>query len=389
MIGTLNWSARAGNLVLPVSDDTGSISIDDQNVPAITATIVVPRDDSFLALIDPRQTVPPRVQLIGSLSHWHSTPISRLSDYAARHGGTLASLSAAWTGLQVRDVSALFGTPLYQLAPDAPESMSLDLHVRDVSYDDWEMVVSLASDEALLMDWAPTSGQDLIAISDEMGGGDPQKVATWVNPFLSVVLGYTLTPGPYDGSALSDTYTNILDWSRWSSAWDMFRPAIEDTDLKLRVRPSGRGFTLERPENPINSPADHSWLFSDADVISVRHARSRTGDWYDSTLLTTSEMAGGTTVGYPSPGRHSRTYVEIVPDTFKPTLSMAQNIATRSANRGQFIDIVAPIQLGVFMRDEFTYVRVIGEGTPEQWIVKSVTYDFAAGTMNIRGEQRY
>jgi hypothetical protein len=63
------------------------------------------------------------------------------------------------------------------------------------------------------------------------------------------------------------------------------------------------------------------------------------------------------------------------------------NINTRNRNRGQFIDIVAPIKLGVFMMDEFTYAPDVGPVQP--WRVQGVSYDFLAGTMNIRGVQRY
>lgn len=388
MIGILEWDIRSFGTTLAVI--SGSISIDDQNIPAITASVVVPYDEELSQKLDPRQTPVPRVLLNGTLTEWASQTLGDVSAYFIENTATtLSGVSALWSGNTLTDVTNMFGRPLHALAQETPQTMSLDLHVREIDDDGFEMTISLASDEALLTDWAPTSGQDMIMISDVMGAANPQQAASWINPFLTVVLGYQLTPGPYDTSALSDTYTNILDWSRWSSAWDMFRPVLEDTDLKLRVRPSGRGFTLERPENPINSPADHSWLFTDEDVTKVRHVRSRSGDWYDSALLTTAEMAGGTTVGSPSPGTHSRTYIETVPDTFKPSPSMAQNIVRRAQNRGQFIDIEAPIQLGVFMRDEFTYVHEIGDPDPEQWIAKAVSYDLTAGTMNIRGEQRY
>lgn len=385
MIGRLSWTARIGNTVLPVSNDVGNINIDDQNIPAIVATVVVPRDDAVLAELDPRQTVPPRVELRGELNEWSSQPLSAMSAYAVSEGGTLADLSDAWAGDQIWDVSHRFGAPLSSLASTSPERMSLDLHVRDVSYDDWEMVISLASDEALLTDWAPTHSGDLDAIHDYQLGLDLTTVQAYVDPVMQVVLGYRPIPNAYTTSALPPPAE--VEWRDDMTAWEMMRVPLEASDLKLRPRPNGRGYTLERPENPINSPAEHSWLFLDADVISVRHVYSRTSDWYDSAALSQGDGSSFTRVAYPV-GPHSRTYTERFPDGTKLLPGMATNIVRRAINRGQFIDIVAPIRLGVFMRDEFTYGRDV-EGPFEQWIAKSVSYDLGAGTMNIRGEQRY
>ncbi|WP_036963672.1 hypothetical protein [Promicromonospora kroppenstedtii] len=385
MIGILDWDIRANGVTLPATG--GSINIDDQNVPAISATVVVPYDADLEALLDPRSTVVPRVTLNGRMTEWAAKTVADLDAYFAAEGRTTAAgVTLEWAGKNVGDITMMFGRPLYDLARYEPQKMSLDLHVREISHDGFEMSISLASDEALLTDWAITSGQDMFPINDAMAGANPQHAGPWVNAVISAVLGYGLTPGVYDTTPLSTTYTDVLDWTMYTSAWDMFRPVLEDTDLKLRVGPTGRGFTLERPENSINNPATHSWLFTDEDVTTVRHVKSRTGDWYDSALLQRADHTW--TGGYPNPGLHSRTYIETVPDTVKPSFSMAQNIARRSVNRGQFIDITAPIQLGVFMRDEFAYAPTLDD-TPEQWIVKSVTYDLLAGTMNIRGEQRY
>lgn len=386
MIGILTWDIRVDGTTLVA--EAGTLSIDDQNIPAITASVTVPFDADVLAAIDPRTTDVPRVMLHGQLTEWSSVPLSAVSTYAAAVGGTIASLTTAWSGLELRDVSRMFGAPLHTFAADAPTSMALDLHVREISHDDWEMTISLASDEALLTDWAPTSAGDVLPMTNETAITNRQQVATWVNPVIGSVLGYRLTPGPYDTAALSATWSDLIDWTVWTSAWDMFRPAIEDTDLKLRVGPTGRGLSLQRPENAIRNPAQYAFLLTPADVTSVKHTYSRNGDWYDSALLRRPDGTG--TRGNPNPGTHSRTYIEAVPDTVKPSYAMAQNIARRSANRGRFIDITAPIRLDVFMTDEFTYLPDGATPGPDyEWRVKSVSYDFLAETMNIRGERRY
>lgn len=385
MIGILDWDIRALGTTLAVTG--GNINIDDQNVPAITASVVVPHDDGLFEALDPRQTPVPRVVVNGTLTEWASQTLGDVSAYfIANTATTLAGVSTLWAGKSLGDVSAMFGTPLHLLAATIPQTMSLDLHVREIDTDDFEMTISLASDEALLMDWSLTSFEDEQGIAAWQAGMNQQQIQTWVTPWLQYILGYGLTPGVYDTDTFSENIVDIFDGFVGKSAWDTMRPMLEDTDLKLRVRPSGRGFTLERPENPINSPGTHSWLFTDADVTTVRHVRSRTGDWYDSAILY-RPASEGISPGYPT-ALHSRTFTEDWGGR-KPNTSMAENIVRRTSNRGQFIDITAPIQLGVFMRDEFTYVHEVGDPDPEQWIAKSVSYDLAAGTMNIRGEQRY
>lgn len=386
MIGILTWDIRAAGTTLVA--EVGTLSIDDQNIPAITASVTVPYDADVLAALDPRTTDVPRVMLHGQITEWSSVPISAMSAYADAVGGTIADLSTAWAGLELGDVSAMFGAPLHAAAADAPTSMALELHVREISHDDWEMTISLASDEALLTDWAPTSAGDVLPMTNETDISNRQQVATWVNPVIGSVLGYRLTRGAYDTTALSATWSDLIDWSVWTSAWDMFRPAIEDTDLKLRVGPTGRGFTLLRPEDAIRDQLVHAFQLTPADVTSAKQVYSRTGDWYDSALLRRPDGSG--TRGSPNPGSHSRTYIEAVPDTVKPSYAMAEAIATRTANRGRFIDIVAHPRMDVFMTDEFTYLPDGATPGPDyEWRVKSVSYDFLAATMNIRGERRY
>lgn len=389
MIGILDWEIRAAGTTLTATG--GNINIDDQNVPAITASVVVPHDQTFFDALDPRQTPVPRVIVNGTLTEWASRNVGEVSAYfLANSATTVAGVSSLWSGMNIGDVTQLFGKPLHALAPNAPRRMTLDLHVREIDTDGFEMTITLASDEALLMDWSPTSGEDLLPLFDAQAGMSPRWVSTYVGPVLQTVLGVDLTPGPYDTTSLSyvSTPAEILDWSGFPSAWDMMRPALEDTDLKLRCNPTGRGFSLQRPVNSIRNPADHAFLLTSQEVTTVRHVYSRSGDWYDSAILNNSDGTVGW--GYPVAGTlHSRTYREEMPEGIKPSVSMAENITRRSVNRGKFIDITAPIQPIVFMRDEFAYVENIGDPDPEQWITKSVSYDITSGLMNIRGEERY
>jgi len=385
VIGILNWDIRANDTTLRVT--AGNVSIDDQNVPAITASVSVPFDQELYDSLDPRQTPVPRVTLNGRLTEWASKTVADMSAYFDAEGRvTAGGVTLEWAPYDVGGISDLFGSPLHTFAATEPQTMSLDLHVREIDASSFDMTISLASDEALLTDWAITTFADEQAMAEAQSGLPQQQIRTWVDPWLSVILGYRLTPGTYDTTPLSAPAVDIFDGFVGKSAWDAMRPFLEDTDLKLRPRPSGRGFTLERPENSINSPAEHSWLFQDKDVNTVRHPRSRNGDWYDSASLY-RPAAEGTSPGYPN-GTHSRTFLEDWGGK-KPNVSMASNIVRRTRNRGEFIDIAAPIQLGVFMRDEFVYVPVIGESTPEPWIVKSVSYDITSATMIIRGEKRY
>lgn len=391
----LEWDVRHGSTVLPAIG--GTLTVDDQNIPAVVAQVVVPHDDGLFDAIDPRQTPVPRIQLRGEQSHWASQKVANVSAFAAAEGGTIADLSAAWDGRIVEDLTLQFGKPLHSLASyDPPGRLNMSLHVREISSDGFTMTIDLASDEALLTDWSFThASQALEDFTDLLGGLDRQLAGTWVKSTLLLVLGRDLTPGPYDTTSLSepsvDILTNIYAGNVWES---IIRPVIDDTGLKLRVHPDGETFTLEHPQNTINDPSIHAWLFQGHNTISARRIRSRLGDWYDSAQLSADLPTGFGFIGYP-PGQHSRTYREhFTSDQPKPTSAMAQNLVDRAINRGELIEITAPAQLrptgGVFMRDEFSYVPDgVTPGPDTQWITKSVQYDFLAGTMRLRGERRY
>lgn len=393
MIGILNWEMRYGNTVLE-STGAGSLNIDDQNVPAITTSIAVPYDADLFDEIDPQQTPPPRVTITGRYTQWASKIVADVSAYLVANAvTTVASLSTLWAGKTVADITAMFGTPLDVAAGGnlTPQEMSLDLHVREISHDYSTMTVSLASDEALLTDWAPTSPEDMDTIHSNRVWSTTQQneVRYWVDPVLLTVLHRALDPNAYGATELSEDNAFVIDWTKWSSAWDMIRPALEDTDLKLRVNRTGVGFSLQLPENEIPGKAWYSTL-TEADVSTARPVRSRSGDWYDSALVQASDDPDAQ-AGWPrSGGLHTRTYIESAPKSVVPTAAMALNLARRTRNRGELIDITAPIRLGVFMTDEFTYLPNGAVAGPDfEWRVKSVSYDFASATMRIRGERPY
>jgi hypothetical protein len=387
VIGTLTWAARIGEEILPA--EVGNISIDDQNVPAITTSIQIPYDAALVPLLDPRvSSAIPRVQLAGTIVEWASQPVSAISAYADAEGGTVADLSAAWAGLTLGGVSSLFGARLHSFAPDTPQTMQLELHVRELQHDDWRIYLDLASDEALLTDWSVLGPFDVADLQDYQTGRNPAYVSTYVNSVLRLVLDQELEPSPYLTTAVDPEYVfDAVELSKGPTGWDIIREAMEGADLKLRVNPTGTGFTLQLPENAINNPAEHSWLFTPENVISARQVYSRTGDWYDSVMLS---INGELVVTSGSSAAHSRTWREDMRPGSNPTSNMAKNMAKRTKNRGRLIDIVAPIRLGVFITDEFVYIPEGGVPGPEvQWRVKAVSYDFISGTMNIRGERRY
>lgn len=391
----LEWDVRHGSTVLPAIG--GTLTVDDQNIPAIVAQVVVPHDDGLFDAIDPRQTPVPRIQLRGEQSHWASQKVADVSAFAAAEGGTIADLSAAWDGRIMEDLTLQFGKPLHSLAAyEPPGRLNMSLHVREISSDGFTMTIDLASDEALLTDWAFTNAaQALDTFADLQGAYNTQQVQAWVRPTLQMVLGRDIQPGPYDTETLSEDDSEILTNIYGGNVWEsIIRPVLDDTGLRLRVHPDGTTFTLEHPQNNINDVGVHAWLFEDKHIISARRIRSRLGDWYDSASLSADLPTGFGFIGYPA-GQHSRTYREhFTAERPQPTVSMAENLVSRASNRGELIEIEAPAQLkptgGVFMRDDFAYIPEGAEPGPDtQWIVKSVQYDFQLCTMRLRGERRY
>jgi hypothetical protein len=385
VIGILTWEIYGGGKSFTVT--AGSLNIDEMNVPAITGSFMVPFDEDTFQALDPRQTPVPRVLLTGTFSEWATAPISAITDYMTDNGVTqLSGLSTLWVGLTLADISAMFGTPLSGTAPLEPTVMTLDLHVREIDASDFDMVISVASDEALLTDWVATDGLDFGAISDYASGMDVQKARTYIDPILQHVLGIRTDTNVYSTTALSTVYTSVINRTLDMSAWEIILQPLNDANLKLRVNRDGKGFSLQHPVNEIPTKEWFS-LLTDSDVVTARRVYSRNSDWYDSSLLTAGDATATRVYKGGPTAVHSRTYRERFQEGTPLTSSQVVNINRRNSNRGQFIDIVAPIKLGVFMMDEFAYAPA-GEAV-QQWRVQGVSYDFAAGTMNIRGVQRY
>lgn len=389
ILGDLSWSFYAADRSVPVN--AGTINIDEMNVPAITVSITAPLDPDIAAL-DPRQTPAPRGSLTGTYTDWASLPISAVTDYIADQGiTTLAGLSTEWSGLELRDVSALFGAPLHSGAIDheAGDAMDLHLHIREIEVDEGARTMSilLASDEALLTDWGVTDGLDFAAIGEYAENMNVQWARTYIDPILQHVLGIRTDVNAYTNTMLSTVYTDVINRTIDMSAWEMIRQPLDDADLKLRPGRDGRGFSLQAPTNEL---PDKPWfsLIRAEDVQSVRRRLSRNDDWYDSVSLSSGDdLATRIFKGGPT-GVHSRTYRETFPDGTPLTSSQVRNINARNKNRGQFLDITMPIRLGVFTMDEFTYVPESGVAE-NTWRVQAVSYDIETCLQNIRAVQRY
>lgn len=385
MIGILTWDIRAAGITLGAI--SGQINIDEMNVPAITASVLVPYDATVEAALDPRQTPVPTAVLTGHFTQWASGPISDITAYLAANGvTTLAGISALWAGDTLADASALFGAPLEAGASVSDETMELNLHVREIDSSDFDMRISFASDEALLTDWAPTDGLDFAAIGNAQEGIPDQQARKWIDPILELVLGQRMDINAYTLTALSSTYTDVINRELDMSAWEMIRQPLDDANLKLRVNRNGKGFSPQLPNNEIPGKT-WSGLFTSEDVTSARRVLSRNDEWYDSASLLSWTTAGVRIYKGGPTGVHSRTYRERRAEGTPITSAQLVNINRRNINRGQFIDIIAPIRLGVFMMDLFDYQPDVGPLQP--WQVQSVSYDIESGTMNVRGVRRY
>jgi hypothetical protein len=258
--------------------------------------------------------------------------------------------------------------------------MSLNLHVREVSHDGFTMTVSLASDEALLTDWAVTGPFDAAAIQEAMEGRPTNRASTYVNAVMLRVLGRETVTTPWSTSTVSGDFAfDILDLASGPTAWEIIRQALDDSGLRLRPRRNGYDFGLYIPETNIDQEV--GVLFTESDVVSTRWIYTRTRDWYDSVNLIVDGVIDASS---GSAAAHTRTYREDMRTGSQATLSMAQNMVRRAQNRGRLLELVAPIRPVLHIRDNFWYQPA--EGDLSLWKVKAVSYDLATATMTILAE---
>lgn len=252
---------------LPVSD--GNIEMRADWMPFITGTIVVPLSDAVMSL-DPRQSPPPRVYVTATQTFGTSKKASELS--ARNAGNTAADMSSQWVGMTGEWMSEMYfqswNLPGYGVEGSTSRNFNLTLRSREVNYKNQTVTLQLASDEALLEDYALVRTVPWVLQS--------QSIRTIVSMVLDH-LGFSLSPGAADG-VIEDVSAS---WEPGQTAWDFLQPMVQASNLRLWAD-GNRLWTLESTQIVIGGHVD---LSTDTNLTDVSSDISREGDWYDAVVV--------------------------------------------------------------------------------------------------------
>lgn len=320
---TLAASVSVPGGTLDVKD--ARITLDEGWSPFIQAqlTCVVP-DEAVVELLDPRR--PLRASIVIRRDFGGSDPASALSDEFA--GKKASDVTAAWAGLHARDITADHFYPWNDFGVRSPSVRTLSLAVRSRPrrHRDGTITLSLASDEALLQDYALVDTQSW------------SPTLSSVRQVVSAVLGRigrTLVAGTADGAI--DPSASV--WKPGVAAWSYVSPLVQAAGLRLWADEFGL-FHLDAglPAAPGNLSLSYTGTITEATDTIDRD----TDDWYDAVVITYTwtDALGAQQTQYDvasSPGFSK--VLSLNYDTPYPGPGAASAVLGRALGRGRTLDL--------------------------------------------------
>lgn len=244
-------------------------TLDDSWAPYAQVDITIPKPSlATLNRLDPRQSPAPRVRLELSQVFGDSDPVSAMS--ADWVGLKLSNLSTRFAGKAVRDISAGYYRPWNTFGARNATRRAFDLAVRarPIDHNDGTLTLTLASDEALLQDYA------LVATAPYAPGNT--SVRTIVSYVLSLI-GGVLQPGTADGVVNADAST----WTPGDTAWQYVTPLVEQAGLRLWCDEQRRWYLQV---SGTAAPGQLTLAVART-VTQATDDITRDGDWYDAVVV--------------------------------------------------------------------------------------------------------
>lgn len=330
--------------------------------------MVHPRDLSGSVAINTANYVPmkPRTITQTFVTAWNiygsANPISYLT---SNIGGLVSSYTAAFT--YVYDVTKyLAGSG--SLNPPPATVFDANLTMRSVVRNELDKTttVTLASDEALLQDYAWVSATPYTPTTTD--------VATLTNYVLSKI-GASLATGFSTG-----TFVNTdVKWLPGQSGWDFINPIVQAADLVLYCD-EGRNWRLV----PATATSGSLILEDTSNILELTSSIDITRDYFDSCVVEYSWYNGtAQKVAYDiyAPVGSVKTRNVQINGTPYPGNGLAYALTQRAITRSAMFELNAVSNYDARPRQELT-VNVTDQ-TPKLAVISSINWRVPADTMNI------
>ncbi len=308
---------------------SGRVTVDESWAPYVQADVTIPLADAPDA-IDPRDGDRAILELRRDFgTRWSN------ADFTAAHPAptTGAALTAAYGGQPASVITGRFGQPFASAGTRTSDVRTLALGVRSRTVDHvaQEIRIRLASDEAVMQDYAriaTTAYRNLFttlrgAVFDALG-----------------YIGASLEPGTFDAPLT----VQEAEWLPGVSAWDYLSPLVEKADGRLWADESGRWRLTPRgdmaPGQLTLTTGENGSLVSATDTID------RSGDdWADAVVITYrwTDAAGATQTAYDTAGEAytARKVLSLERAQPFPGAGAAAAILRRAQDRGRVLSLGA------------------------------------------------
>lgn len=316
--------AYLGTTAVPVID--ANITLDEGWAPYVQASITTPFDADLIDALDPRNTV--RIKIYAQQSYGVSELLSVLSTTFG--GGTIGTVTAAWTGDTLADISEAYFAPYNASGVNYNHRRSFDLTLRSRTIDaaNSTMTLSLSSDEALLQDYA---------LVDTLPYVPTFFNVRQITSYVLNLIGSVLTDGVADGTVEPDAAI----WNPGQTAWDYLQPLVQSVGLRLYADEKRRWYLI--PDLTTNPGLIE--LEATDTIKGASDSISRDDDiWFDAVVITytwTNDL-GETVINYDIAASDPFTkVVHFEYDTAYPGSGAAQAILDRANGRGRLNDVQA------------------------------------------------
>ncbi|WP_025159368.1 hypothetical protein [Leifsonia aquatica] len=352
-----------------LAPESARITLDEGWSPYIQAEVTCAAPaGAVLERIDPREDV--RASLVLRRDFGGSDPASVLSAQFA--GKKASAVTTAWAGLHARDVTAAHFYPWNDFGVRLPTTRTMNLSVRSRrrGHRDGTLVLTLASDEALLQDYKLVDTQPYTPTLS--------SVRAVVQAVLGRI-GRALVPGTADGTI--DAAASI--WKPGVSGWDYLAPLVQQAALRLWCDEFGL-FHLDA--GAVATATGSLALSYTGTVTAAEDSIDRdTDDWYDAVIITYSwtDALGVQQTAYDAattPGYSRALALEY--DTPYPGPGAAQAVLNRAIGRGR---VLSPTAVSDYAATPGQPVTITLDDTPIQTgYVSSVVFEWPADEMTVK-----
>jgi len=362
-----NISAIYKNFNIPIID--AEITMDDSWSPYVQASFSTPFTEEIAQILDPRSGN--RITLFTEQVFGNSDPISV---WSSLYGGqTIAALTSAYGSGFIYEVSAPHYFPYNNFGARSSTIRNFNLSIRSraINHENGIITVDLASDEALLIDYALVSSEIF------------QPAILDIRNLINLVLEDIGTRLAFDNNDTGTIEDGSQYWEPGQTAWDYLAPLVQQTGLSLycdekRIWHLVKDSFIASGQTSL----DYTNTLTQATEIISRESN----DWYDAVVIkyTWTDALGATQNAYDTANSANPTKVLSLTyeDQRYPGAGAAQRVLDRAQGRGRVNEVTAVSDYNTTPRQPATINLPFTD--IQTGFVSAVTFSYPSDTMQVK-----